>query len=166
MSFNSQLINTVFLKMSQISQDSTDVDAPASSIDSTSVLENELLAKVNEPVAKVNVPPTHFSNRHSHKYYQSILRFQKNCLLKYLKFTILPMEVISFTTFFHGLYHSTYEIPNHDTDTKIFQYIQAVSPTDHSYKELRSTKVSNVTATPKKRRLKAQFIFKRKQGGA
>ena len=53
------LVNVVFLKMSQISQDSAEVDAPASSIDSTSVLENQLLAKVNEPVAKVNVRMFH-----------------------------------------------------------------------------------------------------------
>ena len=145
--------------MSQISQDSADADAPASSIDSTSVLENEPVAKVNEPVAKVNVPPTYFSNRHSHKYHHnSILKFQK-ILVKGLK-----IYNSSNGTFFTGFTSAVIKSPI--TNTSMFQYIQAVSPIDHSYKELRSTKVSNVTATPKKRRLKAQFIFKRKQGGA
>ena len=93
--------------MSQISQDSADADAPASSIDSTSVLENEPVAKVNEPVAKVNVPPTYFSNRHSHKYHHSILKFQK-ILVKGLK-----IYNSSNGTFFHGLYQCSYKIPNH-----------------------------------------------------
>jgi hypothetical protein len=47
----------------------------------------------------------------------------------------------------------------------ITNFFQVASPTDHTFKELRRTKQPN-TAIPKRRRLKAQFLLKRKQEGA
>ena len=41
------MAKVVFVKISQISQDSADADAPASSIESTALSEHESVAKVN-----------------------------------------------------------------------------------------------------------------------